>query len=238
MTGKLATWRTLGVVIAVAAAMPAYAAPVVDGTLSAGEYGPATAFVAYDPSAPESNFGGPTSKSDAIGYSIYLNDTAGSLYGLLQTNPAGGGTAAGAFANLYFDLDPQNSNGSDLGFEVGNQRAFIPGINGYAPTPEVTFATSADGGTFEFSIPNYDFSAPIAGLNYYPGQVFPDAANPTVVLRLSQSFGYSVAGGDTYGPNRLGSFNVPVNAPEPASLTLFGVALAGIAVLRRRKTVT
>lgn len=238
MTGKLATGRALGVVIAVAAALPAYAAPVVDGALSGGEYGAATAVVTYNPAAPEGNFGAPTSESDAIGYSIYLNDTAGSLYGLLQTNPAGGGLAVAAFANLYFDLDPQNGNGSDLGFEVGNHDAFIPGIMGSVATPEITFATSADGGTFEFSIPNSDFTAPIAGLSYNPGQVFPDAANPTVVLRLSQSFGYSVAGGATYGTNRLGSFDVAANVPEPASLTLFGVALAGIAVLRRRKTVT
>ena len=210
---------------------PAWADPVVDGILSPGEYGAPTAIVGYDQTAPEGNFGTPTAASDAIGYSIYLNDTGGTLYGLLKTNPAGGGTSVGAFANLYFDLDPQNNNGSDLGFEIGNKDAFIPGVNGSVATPEVTFAVSPDGGTFEFSIPNSDFTAPIAGLTYNGGQVFPNEANPTVVLRLSQSFGYSVAGGASYGPNRLGAFNVP----EPASFALIGVGLAGIVLVRRRK---
>ncbi len=185
--------------VTMAVGVSASASPVVDGTLSAGEYGAATAIVTYDPTAPMGNFGTPGPTSNAIGYAIYLNDTGGMLYGLVQTNPAGGGTSAGAFANLYFDLDPQNNNGSDLGFEVGNKDAFIPGVGGSVVTPEVTFAISPDFGTFEFSIPNSDFTGPIAGLAYASGQVFPDGSNPTVTLRLSQSFGYSVAGGATCG---------------------------------------
>jgi hypothetical protein len=212
----------------------AFAAPVVDGMLNSGEYGPATSVVTYDPTAPEGNFGNPGPPSHAIGYSIYLEDSGGMLYGLLQTNPAGGGSSVGPFANLYFDLDRQNGNGSDLGFEVANKDAFIPGTPGFVPTPEVTFAVSPDGGTFEFSIPNSDFTGPIAGLAYATGQVFPDAANPTVTLRLSQSFGYSVAGGTSYGNDRLGAFNV-VDAPEPTSMALFGVGLAGVAAMRRRR---
>ena len=218
--------------ITMTAAVPSFASPVVDGTFSPGEYGAATSVVTYNPAAPTGNFQSATSESDAIGYSIYLSDSGGVLYGILVTNPAGGGTSAGAFANLYLDLDRQNGNGSDLGFEIANSDAFIPGVGGSVPTPEVIYASSV--GTFEFSIPNSDFTGPIAGLNYNPGQVFPDFANPTVTLRLSQSFGYSVAGGSTYGNDRLGAFDV---VPEPTSMALFGVGLAGIAAMRRRRRV-
>jgi hypothetical protein len=221
--------------ITLAGGVGSFASPVVDGTFSPGEYGPATSVVTYDPTALEGNFGAPGPSSDAIGYSVYLEDTGGILYGLLQTNPVGGGTSVAAFANLYFDLDRQNGNGSDLGFEIGNKDVFIPGPAPVPiPAPEVTFAISSDGGTFEFSIPNSDFTGPIAGLNYNPGQVFPDAVNPTVTLRLSQSFGYSVAGGATFGNGRLGAFNV-VDAPEPTSMALFGVGLAAVAAMRRRQ---
>lgn len=210
------------------------ASVTVDGILSAGEYGPATAAVTYNALAPNSNFGSPTGESDAIGYSIYLNATAGMLYGLLQTNPAGGGCAVGSFANLYFDLDPQNGNGSDLGFEVTNSDAFIPGVGSPVAAPGLVFSTTAS--TVEFGIPIADFTGPIAGLNYYPGHTFPDANNPNVVLRLSQSFGYSVAGGSaTYGTNRLGSVNVIAAVPEPATIMVLGAGLLALAGVRRRR---
>ena len=218
------------------AACPVMAAPIVDGVLGSGEYGPAKSVVGYNPSAATSNFGAPTNQNASVGYSIYMTSTATGLFGLLQADPGGGGSAAGVgFANLYFDLDPQNVNGSDLGFEINNARAFIPGIAGYAATPSLDFSVSGDGNVIEFSIPADLLTGPMAGLNYYSGQVFPTAGDPAIVLRLSQSFGYSVAGGASYGTGRLGSVNLVFDTPEPASMAIFGVALVGLVARRRHR---
>ena len=139
---------------------------------------------------------------------------------------------------MYFDIDPQNGNGSDIGFEITNGRAFVAGVDGYAPVA-TSFANGANG-SIEFSIPNSYFTAPISGLeaNYSGGQQFATTGSD-VTLRLSQSLGYTVAGGATFGPNRLGSVEIggeasPVSAaPEPSAwaLMLGGVAFLG-AMLR------
>lgn len=209
------------------------AAPVLDGNYDAA-YGAAKSTVAYNPLAPESNFGTPTNASDTTSYSIYLLDQGGSYYGFLKAST----TTGLSFANLYFDLDPQNANGSDLGIEVTNSRAFIAGGDGtYAPVAGLQFVVSADGTGIEFVVPNTAFTSAIAGLTYAPGQQFAtDGGN--VVLRLSQSFGYSVAGGATYGNDRLGAVTLVGAAavPEPETLGILGLGLAALAVSRRRKT--
>ena len=96
---------------------------MVDGIYDA-DYGAAKSTVDYDPLAPQSNFGSPGNTNHATGYSIYLKEQGGSVYGFLQAVTAPGLN----FANLYFDLDRANNNGSDLGFEVFNDRAFVPGV--------------------------------------------------------------------------------------------------------------
>lgn len=214
----------------------AASAITVDGTYDAA-YGAPTATATYDPTTPEGNFGGPTTTAHSIGYSIYLKADKGFLYGFLRADAAGGGSPVGTFANLYFDLDHATNPGSDLGFELGVNRAdaFIPGVAGSVNVTGVTTAASADGLGFEFAIPNQYFTGPIAGLSYDPAQGFA-AANGLVQLRLSQSFNYSVNGGPPYGPNRLGSVTLvqALPTPEPAALVLLGAGIAGIATARRR----
>jgi hypothetical protein len=194
----------------------------VDGILDPA-YGAAKSVVTYDPSAAEGNFGAPTSGSDAIGYSIYLKAQNGYVYGFLQAS--GPGTPVGDFANLYFDISGANS--SNLGFEVGNQDAFIPGGSGPVPVANIVYATTPDNLNFEFAIPNIDFTAPIAGLTYNPGQTFPSVGD-TITLRLSQSFGDSVAGGASYGPSRLGQVVLASAAPEPATWAMLLVGVGGV----------
>lgn len=208
------------------------AAPIViDGNYDAA-YGAAKSHVNYDMNAPTSNFGTPTNASNTAAYDIYLTSDAQKVYGLLRADRVTGLP----FANLYFDLDPQNNNGSDLGFEITNDRAFVPGRAGYSAPLGLSFATSSDGRGIEFAIPNALFTSAIAGLNYYQGQVFPHNGDK-ITLRLSQSFGFSVAGGTSYGTDRLGSVTLaPV--PEPASVAAFaGVLGLGFAArsLRRRQ---
>ena len=216
-------------------ALPAMA-QTVDGVGTAGEYaGGTTAVVGTNVAAPTGNFQAPTNEATA-GYTIQLKDVNGSLYGLLTQT---GGVSAGSFANLYFDLNPTVGDGSDLGFElgVGSATAFIPGRNGLpgfstslAPS---LFSTAATNGAFEFRLDNSLFSGPIAGLIYYPNQTF----EAPLTLRLSQSLGYSVAGGETYGANRLGSFSLNAAAAVPEvstwAMMLLGFGVLGAAVRRR-----
>jgi hypothetical protein len=59
--------------------------------------------------------------------------------------------------------------------------------------------------------------------------------NNKLVLRLSQSFGYSVAGGDSYGDNRLGAQYLQFQVPEPATLALLGTGLLAAGAVRRKR---
>ena len=194
----------------------------------------ASVSVATDPNAPTSNFGTPGNTATA-GYNLSLSDNGTSVVGsVVQT----GGVSAGQFANLYFDLNPSVANGSDLGFEIGGSgvNAFIPGVNGKVLLdPSVYTVDTSTLGTVNFSLANSLFTAPIAGLNYDPSQTF----ESDVTLRLSQSLSYSVAGGASYGPTRLGSVNVAAvggAVPEPATwaMMLVGFGAVGFGMRRRR----
>jgi hypothetical protein len=152
----------------------------------------------------------------------------------LKTN----NSSALPFANLYFDLDYLTRSGSDLGFELntlgGNMNAFIPGVSGSVALPNIT--TSFANGLFQFAIPKSYFTSAIAGLNYNPAVTF---GNP-VRLNLSQSFSYSVAGGQaSYGTTRLGLADVSSVAavPEPATwaMMIIGFGIVGFGLRSRRK---
>ncbi len=229
------------------AGSPVQASPVVDGVLSAGEYGAPTATVAYDANAPQGNFQspGPTAQ---VAYNIYQTSADGYYYALFQALPGQGGSVVGSFVNAYYDLDPGSPNtvtaGADVLFSIngpaGTGTAYY--LNDEAisvPLPGLTTAVSQDGTIVEFSLPVSDFTGPIAGLPYDPSQGYPvaGAGSPAadITLRLSQSFSYSVAGGSTYGTDRLGAVTLtalPVS--EPASVLLLGgFALASIAIVRR-----
>ena len=221
------------------------AAQTVDGIREAA-YGAAKSNVTYSPLAPNSNFGAPTNLSDASSYSIYLTSDANNVYGFIQSDRLT--TLIGA--NLYFDVNPSVGNGSDLGFEITNGRAFIPGVDGYSagtsatPLSGLAYAVSADQTGIEFSIANSLFTSAIAGLDYqYLGGPFPTVGSQ-IRLNLSQSFGYSVAGGQAfYGDNRLGVVTIGGSAtgavPEPATwaMMIAGFGLVGSTMRRRSKRI-
>lgn len=206
---------------------------VVDGAYDA-DYGAAKSTVFFNPAAPQHNFGSPGNTNHETGYDIYLKEQGGSVYGFLQSTTATGLN----FANLYFDLDRANGNGSDVGFEVVNKQAFVPNVTGYATGLGLTFAKSDDGKGLEFRIPDAYFTSAIPGLSYNPGRPFASPGGE-VVLRLSQSFGYSVAGGEFYGPDRLGVVTLEAAAvPGPvlgAGLPGLAMAFGGLLAWHRRR---
>ena len=153
----------LAAAAAIVVAAPA-AAQTVDGTRDA-IYGASKSTVTYSPTAPNSNFSAPTPFSDASTYNIYLYAGANAVFGFIQSDrltPVIG-------ANLYFDLDEANENGSDLGFEISNGRAFAAGIDGYSagtsalPLAGLAYAFSSDNTGIEFSIANSLFTSRLQG---------------------------------------------------------------------------
>lgn len=220
--------------ILVAAATCCFAAPLgVDGAYGSEWDGTTPTHVGYSPNAPSSNFQAPTNQSNAVAYDIYLRADNHYVYGLLVTLPGLSGQAVGNFTNLYFDTNPSVGDGSDLGFEITNSRAFIPGVPGYSgPISGLTWVTGISPLATEFALPTSFFTADPLGM------LFPTATEGKIVLRMSQSFGYSAAGGGTYGDNRLGSVPLAAGAPvpEPATYLLMGLGFVGMLGYRKLRS--
>jgi hypothetical protein len=207
---------------------PAFAAgPVgIDGSIGSDWAGVTPVHVGFNASAPEGNFGSPGTTSDTVGYNLYVRDD-GSYY---YIGAKADSTASLKFANYYLG---NNTDTSYLGFEVENQRAFVPGVSGYYNyTPGSTGIVFADnfvagsGDTIEFAVPNTFFSTNPLGIPTLPN------SNTDMELRLSQTFGDSVAGGvANYGPLDLGTASVAL--PEPVSTAL--IALGGLAFFPSRR---
>ncbi|HEY1601829.1 MAG TPA: hypothetical protein VGG64_19665 [Pirellulales bacterium] len=227
------------VLAVVSSAAVATADVVVDGSIGSDWAGVTPVQVTYDPGAPEGNFGAPTGTTDSIAYDIYVTGDANDLYVGLETTSDN--TTGLTFTNLYFG---NSILGSTIGFEIENNNAFVPGGStnvGYATGTadnEINYAMTT--GTLalpaptviEIAIPWAVFtenSLNLAGFSPLSG---------SVQLRLSQSFGYSVAGGqDAYGDARLGLVNIPGAVPEPASVlvwTLLGLTVGGVGWWRKR----
>lgn len=205
----------------------AMAAPAgVDGAIGAEWAGATVKSVLYNPAAPTGNFATPTNETNNVAYDVYTRTDGAYLYVGLQTTGYSNGLN---FANLY--LNTNLTGGSDLGFEVNNERAFIPGGSGYFPyTPagqDIHYAMSAGASpnpsAIEFAVPLTFFTSDPLGMGF-------PVSTTGVQVRMSQSFGYSAAGGASYGADRLGQIAIP----EPAS----GIALlaaAGLLISRQRK---
>ncbi len=211
---------------------------VVDGSYDAA-YGAATKVIPYSagPNGDFNNYGSASSPA----YSIFLNASNGNVYGFLKADTSfGGAIVAPTFANVYFDIDPATGNGADLVFELSANAQRVSALYN-APVPVaasgISVAVSTDGTGIEFAIPNHYFTTAYSGVDYDPAQVFGTVGSP-VTLRISQSFGYDVVGGASFGADRLGRVILAPAAavPEPAmwGLMIAGFGLVGSAARRRR----
>jgi len=186
--------------------------------------------VSYDPSAPISNFSSPVGDTNGAPYDVFVGGDSSDFYVALETTSET--NSVGDFANLYLSTDP--SLGTNIGFEVSDQIAFIPGGNNtpYNTDPSntlpITFlVTDPDPSgqtTIEFGVPWSFFENDPLGMGF-------ETATPgvsVVQMRDTQSFGYTYTGGTSFGDDRFGSVLVPTPEPSARLLALLGAALAAI----------
>ena len=215
--------------LSVVVAGQAHALIILDGSAD-GAYGAMKSHVNFSESAPTSNFGTPGTNNHLTSYDIFLAYDSGNVYGLLQNTGPRANINGIAWANLYFDTNNAVSPGSDIGFELTNNRGFIPGVPGYSNTLGIQVVTTDQ--SVEFLIPGSYFTSGVSGLGAFPLV----APGGTLQLRLSQSFGYSVAGGPDYGPARLGEIQIGSAVPEPSTWAMMLIGFGGLGFMAYRRS--
>ena len=232
---------TIKIAAAIAAFVPSLlsAQTGLDGVIGADWAGYTAKQVLYSDAALNGNFGTPDNIAQPTGYEIFMRRDANWVYTALRTT--GGRNSGGLlFANLYYGLrfgaGPYGSTGgSTISFEVANDRAFLAGgaccFNDNASNL-IQYATSSTGGVdiFESAINLTAFTGNALGVT---GYTF-DPSAVGIRLNLSQSFGFSVAGGASYGDDRLGFVSLST-VPEPSTYALMAAGLAAIGLAKRRR---
>lgn len=201
----------------------ALASPITVPCTSTG----CTATITQDANA-NYGFGNP-GQTAKVGYSITTFEDGTNFHTTFSTtNPT-----AQNFANIYFDTQSSRNTHSNLGFEITNDRAFIPGQSGYynLAGTGISETSKTVGGvlTIEQIIPNSFFLTDPTGIGFVttlPGEA--------VTVHFAQAFGYDVVGGSLNFslPNELGGASIPGEAspvPEPASLEYMAIAGLGLA---------
>jgi hypothetical protein len=236
--------RLAAVAASVLVANAAHAGPTIDGTLTPIEYAGAlvTNVQFQQGTDPGNQFpSSPGTYVENVGYTVYYTSDASNVYVGLQSNSASGLT----FANLYFDTNNATSAGSDIAFEVTNNRLFVPAtgifslssIQALGGSYAATAGTGAVGDVIEFAIPWTVFTTNASGL----GQplVAPGGA---LQLRTSQSFNYAAVTGDGTAGDvipRFGFQFAPAATgavPEPATwaMMIVGFGMMGASMRRRQ----
>ncbi len=242
---KLNPIQLLGFIGAFAALAPAQAQlTTVDGIRGIEWSGITPDHIPYSSTNSAFQFVG---YSEFVPIDVYFRSDATYLYALLEAKPLGLGLDQWStgldFANVYFNTD--NTGGSDLGFELQNDRAFVPNqAPYYGPLSSfgVKSAVSVGlnygavggpvGSIIEFAVPwtffrDNPLSIPFSGLN---------PTTPTVQFRSLQAFGYTFIGANSFGDDRFGQAPVPsalVPVPEPSTYAIFSM-LALLGVVARR----
>ena len=190
----------------------------------------ATVTVGYDPSAAVGNFGTPGSSSDNVAYTINLTSDASDVN--LVLTPSGSVNGLD-FVNLYFSTTVEHgTGGSGVGFEIGNNDTFVPGVTSPVSTAGDGITHTESAGAWDITIPWSYFETDPQGLGFTEIS----AENDILRLNLSQSFGYSVVGGSAnFGDSRLGETSFAATIPDSGSaLLMLGTTAGGLLALRRR----
>lgn len=221
----------------------ANAAPIIDGGLTPTEYAGSlittvTRGTGVDPATQGP--GSPGAFVENASYTVYYTSDASNVYVGLQSVGSSGGLA---FANLYFDTNNAVSPGSDIGFEVTNNRAFRPGVPGYSAVSLTSIgglfasSTSATGDVVEFKIPWAAFTSDIFGLG---GALVGPGGQ--LQLRTIQAFNYAGATGDGIDQGAISRFGFQTapaaNAavPEPATWAMMVLGFVGVGFAMRRRS--
>ncbi len=220
----------------------AMAQVAVDGIKGAEWNGVTGYHITHDDNAPSSNFSSVVATNNGASYTAYLRSDANYVYGLI-TETGDLASSPGNFANIYLNVDGYRSTaGSDLGFEVTNNDAFIPSTGAKSDLTGTGFTFANVPGTTA-GLTGIEFAIPWSFLTNDPLNMgFPKTqAGDRVTFRTAQAYGYTASGYDATDPmglnpnataDRLGHV-VYAPVPEPASFAPLG--LGAIALLRRRK---
>lgn len=211
---------------------------------STAAFSSTTSFVTYDANAP-TGFGQPaTTADDRVKYQVTFGSDSTYIFGTITALPAGFGNdkwdTGFTFANLYLGTGATYNQGSDFGIEVTNNRAFIPGGSGYtslaSPSYSATttlgsnYGSGGTGTSISFQLSWAYLMTDPDGMGF--GKV--SAANPTVMLRGSQSLSYTFVYGAELGNNRFGTETFSTSTPEPATWGLLAGGLTVLAAIQRR----
>lgn len=217
---------TVGVIALAAAPLLAVAQVSLDGVIGPEWTSATTLTVTHNAAAPVNNFGAPTNQTAGAAYNTYFRIDSGWVYFAVATNGTGG-SSNGNFSNLYLG---SLAAGSNIGFEVTNNHFFVPGgatgFNNLSLPVGQRAEWATNPGVIELAIPFSFFTSDPLGMGFTP-----TPSGGSIRWNMSQSFGYSVAGGQSfYGSQRLGTGTIPT----PGAAALGAIALAGLANRRRR----
>jgi hypothetical protein len=241
--------RAFSLMTALGCCLASAASARADLVLTGHEFDGATPSyqVQYDPATY--GFGDPPhNTSNTVPYNIYVKSDSNYVYAMWQALPRNPDypLTSGLPSDLHFVNVYMSTNipeGSNVGFELENNRAFVPGVPGYhdnlsasglvildhlsSPTNDPNFAM----GTFyEWAIPWTYFTTDPQGLGFTKLE-----AGGALQFRISQAFGYNPVYGVDQPDTRLGLLPYAGAVPEPGSLVMASVAvIAGLGFARRR----
>lgn len=221
--------KTVSILTVLAFAGAASAQVGIDGVIGAEWSAPGVTVktVSYNPAAATSNFGTPGPDNHTVAYTTYFRADSTYVYAAVAGNPHQGFTGYSGlnFMNIYIGAQ---GLGSTVGLEVLNNNFFRPGLAGsYNGTGYNTYASDSVNGIIEVAIPISFFQNDPLAMGFAT-----NAPGQGIRWNLSQSLGYSVAGGAAnFGADRLGLITTAIPAPGAAGvLGLFGALAA-----RRRR---